>query len=48
VYPIVRTLLLMKMAAVEDRYTLECFPMLFVLAAAWWERTRVRDEDATS
>jgi len=40
VYPIVRTLLLMKMAAVEDRYTLECFPMLYVLAAAWWERGR--------
>jgi 4-amino-4-deoxy-L-arabinose transferase-like glycosyltransferase len=39
VYPIVRTLLLVKMAAVEDRYTLECFPMLFVLAAAWWDRS---------
>lgn len=39
-YPILRTLLLMKMAAIEDRYTLECFPMLLVLAAAWWERDR--------
>ncbi len=37
IYPIIRTLLLMKMGAVEQRYTLECFPMLFVLAAAWWE-----------
>jgi hypothetical protein len=44
VYPIVRTLLLMKMAAVEDRYTLECFPMLYVLAAAWWERKRTLEE----
>jgi 4-amino-4-deoxy-L-arabinose transferase-like glycosyltransferase len=44
VYPIVRTLLLMKMAAVEDRYTLECFPMLFVLAAAWWDRSRTTDQ----
>lgn len=44
VYPIVRTLLLMKMAAVEDRYTLECFPMLYVLAAAWWERKRTIEE----
>lgn len=35
VYPIVRTLLLMKMGALEDRYTLECFPMVFILAAAW-------------
>jgi len=47
VYPIVRTLLLMKMAAVEDRYTLECFPMLFVLAAAWWERERTNTPSPT-
>ena len=43
VYPIVRTLLLIKVAAVEDRYTLELFPMLFVLAAAWWDRRRADD-----
>ena len=46
VYPIVRTMLLIKMAAVEDRYTLECFPMLFVLAAAWWERKRAREVES--
>jgi 4-amino-4-deoxy-L-arabinose transferase-like glycosyltransferase len=44
-YPIVRTLLLVKMAAVEDRYTLECFPILFVLAAAWWDRQRPGDAE---
>ena len=48
VYPIIRTMLLVKMAAVEDRYTLECFPMLYVLAAAWWERERALDEEQTS
>jgi 4-amino-4-deoxy-L-arabinose transferase-like glycosyltransferase len=48
VYPVVRTLLLMKMAAVEDRYTLECFPMLFVLAAAWWQRGRANDSQEPS
>jgi 4-amino-4-deoxy-L-arabinose transferase-like glycosyltransferase len=46
-YPIARTLLLVKMAAVEDRYTLECFPMLFVLAAAWWDRRRTSEDKLT-
>jgi hypothetical protein len=45
IYPVVRTLLLTKMAAVEDRYTLECFPMLFVLAAAWWDRARTNADE---
>jgi len=39
-YPIVRSLFLATTGAAEDRYTLECFPFLFVLAAgflSWWE-----------
>ncbi len=38
-YPIVRSLLLLAAGAAEDRYTLECFPFVIVLAAAllaWW------------
>jgi 4-amino-4-deoxy-L-arabinose transferase-like glycosyltransferase len=40
-YPVLRSLLLVAMGAVEDRYTLECLPFLLVLAAAalsWRER----------
>jgi hypothetical protein len=39
-YPILRSLFLATTGAAEDRYTLECFPFLFVLAAAlllWWQ-----------
>ena len=39
-YPVVRTLFLATTGAAEDRYTLECFPFLFVLVAgflSWWE-----------
>ena len=39
-YPIVRTVFLATTGAAEDRYTLECFPFVFVLAAgflSWWE-----------
>jgi 4-amino-4-deoxy-L-arabinose transferase-like glycosyltransferase len=39
-YPVVRSLFLATTGAAEDRYTLECFPFVFVLAAAflsWWE-----------
>jgi hypothetical protein len=39
-YPIVRSLFLATTGAAEDRYTLECFPFIFVLAAgflSWWE-----------
>ena len=43
-YPILRSLFLATTGAAEDRYTLECFPFVFVLAAAlltWWqERSR--------
>jgi len=35
-YPIVRSLFLASTGAAEDRYTLECFPFVFVLAAAFW------------
>ncbi len=38
-YPIVRSLFLATTGASEDRYTLECFPFVLVLAAvflAWW------------
>lgn len=34
-YPIVRSLFLATTGASEDRYTLECFPFVFVLATAW-------------
>jgi 4-amino-4-deoxy-L-arabinose transferase-like glycosyltransferase len=39
-YPIVRSLFLAATGASEDRYTLECFPFVFVLAAGfltWWQ-----------
>jgi 4-amino-4-deoxy-L-arabinose transferase-like glycosyltransferase len=44
VYPVVRSLFLATTFASEDRYTMECFPAIFVLAAGfvtfWWERRR--------
>jgi hypothetical protein len=33
-YAIVRCLLLLTIETPESRYTLECFPMIFILAAA--------------
>ncbi len=39
-YPVVRSLFLATTGMSEDRYTLECFPFAFVLAAgflAWWQ-----------
>jgi 4-amino-4-deoxy-L-arabinose transferase-like glycosyltransferase len=41
-YPIVRTLFLATTGAAEDRYTLECFPFVLVLAAAFvsWHASR--------
>ena len=39
-YPIVRSLFLATTGMSEDRYTLECFPFVLVLAAgflAWWK-----------
>ena len=38
-YPVVRSLFLATTGAAEDRYTMECFPFVFVLAAgflSWW------------
>jgi 4-amino-4-deoxy-L-arabinose transferase-like glycosyltransferase len=38
-YPVVRSLFLAATGASEDRYTLECYPFVFVLAAGflcWW------------
>ena len=42
-YPIVRSLFLATTGASEDRYTLECFPFVFVLAAGFltWFETRL-------
>ncbi len=40
IYPIVRSALLWQMATVEDRYTLECFPMVLVLAGAYLGQLR--------
>jgi 4-amino-4-deoxy-L-arabinose transferase-like glycosyltransferase len=39
-YPVVRSLFLATIGASEDRYTMECFPFVFVLAAGfltWWQ-----------
>jgi len=40
VYPVVRSALLWHMSTVEDRYTLECFPMVIVLASAYLAQLR--------
>ncbi len=48
-YPIVRTLFLATTGMSEDRYTLECFPFVFVLAAGflvWWQ-SRCHHTEAT-
>jgi hypothetical protein len=40
-YPFIRTLFLASTGASEDRYTMECFPFLIVLAAGFlasWKR----------
>jgi hypothetical protein len=44
-YPIVRSLFLAATGAAEDRYTLECFPFVFVLAAGllMWRQNRRQD-----
>jgi 4-amino-4-deoxy-L-arabinose transferase-like glycosyltransferase len=47
-YPLLRSLSLAALGGAEDRYTLECFPFVFVLAAgflSWWE-SRHGAEDA--
>lgn len=44
-YPIVRSLFLATTGGAEDRYTLECFPFVFVLAAgwlSWWQNRKCR------
>jgi hypothetical protein len=35
VYPAVRSLFLMTTGTAEERYTLECFPCVFLLASRW-------------
>lgn len=38
-YPVVRTIFLGHIGSLEDRYTIECYPVVLVLAAgfiAWW------------
>lgn len=47
-YPVVRSLFLATTGTAEDRYTMECFPFVLVLAAAflaWWH-TRRQPTDA--
>ncbi len=42
-YPVVRTLFLATTGMSEDRYTLECYPFVLVLAACfltWWDSHR--------
>jgi len=44
IYPVVRSLFLATTGQAEDRYTMECFPFVFVLAAGflnWWQSRRV-------
>jgi hypothetical protein len=35
VYPAVRSLFLMTTGTAEERYTLECFPCVYLLASRW-------------
>jgi hypothetical protein len=42
-YAIVRSLLLLTVETPEARYTIECFPMIFILAAAALTIRRVPD-----
>ena len=47
-YPVVRSLFLATTGAAEERYTLECFPFVLVLAAAllnWWQSRGLLTED---
>jgi hypothetical protein len=44
IYPIVRTLFLATTGASEDRYTLECFPFILVLASGWLARYSTSNE----
>jgi hypothetical protein len=46
-FPIVRSLFLATTGGAEDRYTLECFPVVFVLAAGfltWFQARHERTE----
>ena len=45
-YPIVRTLFLATTGASEDRYTLECFPFVIVLAAVFLQWIEKREAEA--
>jgi 4-amino-4-deoxy-L-arabinose transferase-like glycosyltransferase len=48
VYPVVRSLFLATTGASEDRYTMECFPFVFVLAAgflSWWQSRKAAAGD---
>ncbi len=43
IYPVVRSLFLVGTGATEDRYTMECYPAILVLAGgflAWWMEKR--------
>jgi hypothetical protein len=35
VFPAVRSIFLMTIGSAEDRYTLECFPCVYLFAARW-------------
>jgi 4-amino-4-deoxy-L-arabinose transferase-like glycosyltransferase len=49
-YPVVRSLFLATTGASEDRYTLECFPFVIVLAAAFlaWREARRQPSDQSA
>jgi hypothetical protein len=49
-YPVVRSLFLATTGMSEDRYTLECYPFVLVLAAGflgWWQTRRRTTDQAT-
>ena len=49
-YPVVRSLFLATIGQSEDRYTMECFPFVLVLAAvflAWWQAETNHSEPIT-
>jgi len=41
-YVVLRSLFLGSLENPEPRYTLECYPVVFVLAAAWWSNSSLR------
>ncbi len=47
-YVVLRSLFLGSLENPEPRYTLECYPVVFVLAAAWWSNSSLRVPSGSS